>query len=474
MRYLLILLIFGFSFRAIAGDVISFDPNHEYPHTPLEALSRSFWLRPEPGATKGMATIKTVTWDYGNKSERIALMQAQLHARVDCGVQAGYFYKRGVRVPRGYCKTAIHSVGLGAGSFSLRWLDGWAISGAGFVPIAWNHRLVVQLRPLPRAYNYRAVGGGLIGFSNSVISVTGFGGVLLDSLSRFPIDGDTPATGIRVLAVPHKDVRVEAVFVDLGYHHPRMLGGVRVAWLRRLVAMAAVSYHQQGLGGVFSGSAGWSWKRFHLEGFGLWVTRAFYSPMGRVFSPFTGSRGTKGPLREAGIRGGFRLKNFRLRVVADGRQTSKTGHISGSVEGSFHNPYFRIGLGLIRDWLLYSDHEYYGTRTWGVRCEVNGGARGIRGFVEGNLRVLRYSPISWQWMAGIRWQLRHARIETGVYGTRGVYPGTGWLKSVGVWTRFRFLPWKHIRVDLVTWVWRAGKSIGADRGWSANLSIGVL
>jgi len=440
----------------------------------MEDQARSFWLRPAFEKTSGIASIKAVAWNHDDKSKRIAFVQAELKSRVDCGVQGGYVYGDGARFPRAYCKTIVHGFGMGAGSFSLRWLDGWAIRGAGFVPVAWNHNLVVQLRPLPRAYNYQAVGGGLAGFSNKTVSITGFGGVLLNSMARYPVEGNTPVMGLRVLGLPHREVSVEAVFVNLGYQRPRMLGGIQVKWLHRLVALAAISYRKEGLGGVFSASAGWEWPGFQVEGFGLWVTKGFYSPLGRVFSPFSGSRGPGGPLFEAGIRGGFYMNGFRVRVVADGRKTGNTAHISGSVEGSYRNPYFHIGLGLIRDWLLYSSQEYYGTKTWGIQCEVDGGYRGLRVFIEGNLRILRYSPLSGQWLAGLRWHLRHARIEAGVSGTHGVYPGTGWKKSIGIWTKLRFLPWKHIRVELITWVWRAGQANKTGHGWSANLSIGVL
>lgn len=460
--------------QSIAGEVISFDPNHEYPHTPLEGPEHSFWLRPGPVETNGMITLKTAGWNHGNKQERAGIIQARLHSRVDCGAQAGYFYGMGVRAPRGYCRIGIHKLGLGAGSFSLRWLDGWAINGAGFRSIAWQQNLVVQLRPIPRMYNYQAVGGGLVSVGNRTITAIGFGGVLLDSLARYPVDGDVLATGLRLWAMPLKELRIEAAFIDLGYHHPRMLGGVRVVWLHRIVAMAALSHNEQGFGGVVSASAGWSWQKFQVEGFGLWVTKGFYSPIGRVFSPFTGSRGAKGPLQEGGIKGDFLLGRFRLRVLVDGRRTGSTSHVSGTLEAGFRSRYVHIGLGLIRDWLLYSDRHYYGTRTWGIKCEINGGYKGIRGFVEGNLRVLRYSPISGQWLAGLRLILRHARIEAGVSGTHGVYPGTGWQRSIGIWTRLRFLPWKRIRVDLVSWVWRAGEKDGTDNGWSANLSISVL
>ena len=459
--------------RGLYAQPIDFDPEHEYPHTPLEAQQRSFWLRMQEPVT-GIANLDTAAWDYRNRHQRLVLLQAAIHHKVDCAVQAGYLYKQGARVPRGYCRTFFHKFGLGAGSFSLRWLDGWAISGAGFRTVRWGHTMVFQLRPLPRAYNYQAVGGAMLDFHDRRFSVSGFGGVLLGSMAHYPFAGDTLTAGLRVWGRPAKGLGIEAAFVDYGFHRPSLLGGVRLGWLRRIRAMAVFSYRHGRPGGAFMAAGGYTWTLFSVEAFGLWVTDGFFSSLGRVFSPYAGGRGPRGPLHEAGVKGGFNWHGLWVRLLLDTRGMAHTSHVSIGMQSGFRSRFVRVGLGVDRDWVLRTDRKYYGTRTWGIRCELAGHYRGIHAFIEGNLRLLRYSPMAGQWLAGLRWGLHRARIEVGFSGTHGVYPGTSWQNSMGVWTRFDVRLWRHLRLSVSDWVWRANTKQGHEYGWSARMAMIVL
>ena len=459
--------------QALYGQPINFDPEHEYPHTPLEDTQRSFWERTAIPAV-GIASLNTSVWDYRDKHHRMLLLQAAIHQKVDCAIQAGYLYKDGVRVPRGYCRISTHRLSFGAGSFSLRWLDGWAIRGAGFQNVKWNNAMVVQLRPIPRFYNYQAVGGAMARLHEQRFEVSGFGGVLLDSMARHPFAGNTLTAGLRVWAMPVKGLDMEAVFVDYGFHQPALVGGVGVEWLRRIRGMAVFSYRHGHVGGAFMAAGGYSWPLFDVEAFGIWVTNGFFSSLGRVFSPYTGSKGPGGPLHEAGLKGGFHWKTFWARLLTDVRATARTAHFSIGVESGFRNRFIGVSLGADHDWLLRTDRPYYGSRTWGIRCEAAGGYKGIHAFAEGNLRFLRYSPLATQWLAGLRWRLHNAYIEAGFSGTHGIYPGTPWKASLGIWARFDIRLWRHLKLSVSDWVWRAKVSQGNEYGWSAKLAMIVL
>ena len=423
-----VMLVLGFTIKLNAQDMPDPDPEHEYPHTPLEAADTSFWYRQDRDHHR---SIQIDTLALGGYKPMVASgVQVSLKFKAQCFVQV-FMDHRNPYLPKANCRWHNKHILVGLGTFSVRFLDGWIASGPLQHNVWWDQYLRFTLRPYIAVYDYHSVSGGLFGFCTGRVCSITFGGLNQEEgIIKHPFVQGMPAFGTDIFVILTPDWTIElswAGVLDHGKLHAD--GGLQLkkSELAKFTTVIDTSESP-----AISGSYIPIKQPFSMELFALWVKQDFYTPLGRVFSPSSGSKGHRSNLLEGGVNLKLIRDNWMLRTILDAVRTQKTAHVRASIELTGRIRPFYLGGGLGMDYLVYSTQRFYGSNIWSIRAKAGFKKSFLNIYIQGSLKDVRYASFSTIVQGAIQASLRHFRLGGSGFFQQGVFIGSPFKQLIGL------------------------------------------
>ena len=210
-----------------------------------------------------------------------------------------------------------------------------------------------------------------------------------------------------------------------------------------------------------------------MELFALWVKQDFYTPLGRVFSPSSGSKGHKSRLLEGGINLKVVRNNWMLRTILDAVRTQKTAHVRASIELTERIRPFYLGGGLGVDYLIFSTQRFYGSNIWSVRTKAGLKKSFLNIYIQGALKDVRYASFSTIVQGAVHARIQHFRLGGGGFFQQGVFIGSPFRQLIGLSLNAGYT-WPHYGdIDLQFYYYQ-GKKEHANNGTGVMATLKLL
>ena len=448
------------SVQVLAQEI--WDTQEEFPHTPLESDERSFWFRPP--VSWGMFSARMLIKPK-EKMLPVGILEGTTKGTIQSFVQLSYDptpAQHRIFISRGNIHSTFRNFLIGIGTVRLRFLRGWVASGALKGPLQWEQHMVVRLLPKPVYYNYRAVGGGVLGYTSRSFAWLVVGGRRLDSYALHPFGGHDPVTGTS-LSYRNNLWILSASWLGVLEGDFNGAGGVRIH-RKGILDLIVVVDHQGDMAGSIG--LGLPVKNTMFEAYAVGAQGDFYTPEGRVFSPVMGSISNTGPFIETGLRSTGDLWGIRFRGILDFRKTSRTRHLRASLEVTGKKGPWRAGTGLAWDALLWAAQRYHGSRSliWRLKLGYVSHYGGI--IFQQDLAREYFDPLYYCGLMRIWLGLFPFRVLAGGLYRKGYLPGSSYSSQVGVWGEFNWRYRGRLEVFVKGYAWR-----GMGRKYESGLSL---